>query len=94
MPGTKRLHLFSKTTLRVLANMGCAEVTHSSLCDAVDAIIEHGNQRRGELELIHRFFVKLYLICSRHAGNVLHCYFVKLAYLYAVAQRHISNYNV
>ena len=53
MPGTKRLHPFSNTTLRVLANMGCTEITHSGLCDSIDAIFEHGKEGRSGLKLIH-----------------------------------------
>ena len=30
----------------MLANMGCAEVTHSGLCDAIDAIFEHGKEKK------------------------------------------------
>jgi hypothetical protein len=33
--------------------MGCAELTHSSLCDVVNTSIESGHKRRSVLELFH-----------------------------------------
>lgn len=42
----------------MLANMGCAEVTHSGLCDAIDAIFEHGKEGRSELKLTHNCLIK------------------------------------
>ena len=45
------------TTLRVPANMGSTEITHSGLCDAVDAIFEHGKEGRCSLELIHIWLI-------------------------------------
>ena len=42
----------------MLANMGCAEVTHSGLCDAIDAIFEHGKEGRSEFKLTHYYLIK------------------------------------
>ena len=41
----------------MLANMGCAEVTHSGLCDAIDAIFEHGKEGRSEFKLTHYYLI-------------------------------------
>jgi len=57
MPDRGLWRHFSNASLRVSANMGCAEIAHSGLCDAVDASFERGHERRCELELFHKCLI-------------------------------------
>lgn len=53
----------------MFAYMGSAEVTHSGLCDAVDAIFEHGQERRSELELFHFLLINVYFVPDMPVTN-------------------------
>ena len=49
----------------MFADMGCAEVSHSGLCDAVDAIFEYGKEGRSEFKLTH-----ILLICIKNVTGM------------------------
>ena len=49
----------------MFADMGCAEVSHSGLCDAVDAIFEYGKEGRSEFKLTHNL-----LICIKNVTGM------------------------
>ena len=54
----------------MFANMGCAEFTHSSLCDAVIAFFKQGNERWCVLKLFHFLFIYVNFVTGMSVTKV------------------------